>query len=382
MRPMDGTHGTHGAQGSRLAVGVMTGTSLDGLDAVAAGIAGRGLDLRATLLGHAACTLGPLADDLRRAADQTPMPAAELAAVSLRLAGRCAEGIEALGPFHRPPDLIAVHGQTVAHAPPVSWQMVSAAPIAARFGCPVVHDLRQADLAAGGQGAPITPLADWILFRGAAPRAIVNLGGFANVTVLPADGADEPLERIDGFDVCACNHVLDAAARTALGAPYDEGGRAAAAGRADADAVKALRATLDAHRAAGRSLGTGDEAREQVSALAARLAPQDLAATVVDALAACLAASIDRRKIAEIFVAGGGAHNEALVAALARHAGCSVRRTDALGVPVAAREALAIAVLGTLCADGIPITLPQVTGCRRPAPVAGAWSGDRSTRER
>ena len=111
-------------------------------------------------------------------------------------------------------DLVVAHGQTVFHAPPASWQLLNAAPIARAVRAPVVFDLRQADLAAGGQGAPITPLADWIMLRAhgpaAAGRAIVNLGGFCNVTILPSGAGPEGVR---GMDVCPCNHLLDGVAR-------------------------------------------------------------------------------------------------------------------------------------------------------------------------
>jgi len=359
---------------TRLVAGVMTGTSLDGLDAVAADITGTGLDLRATLRSHAAMDLGPAAADLRRAADGEALTARQLATAGRALAERHVEVIQALGPIGRY-DLVAVHGQTITHHPPVSWQLINAAPIAARLGCPVVTDLRQADLAAGGQGAPITPLADWILFRGDERRAVVNLGGFCNVTILPAAGAPDDLDAIDGFDVCACNHVLDAVAREALGVPYDDGGRAAGAGRADPVATDDLAGRLDAQRRDGRSLGSGDETRSWVERHAGRLDGPDLAASAVTAIGAVIAAALAPHDVARVLLAGGGARNAGLAAALGAACDRPVATTAELGVPVESREALAIAVLGALCFDGVPITLPRVTGCRAPVPVAGTWSG-------
>ncbi len=356
--------------GERLVIGAMSGTSLDGIDAVAAAVTGRGLQLRAALLRHDWIGLGDMASGLRRAASGVPMTAAEFAGLALAVGARYAEAIERVAGTARP-DIISLHGQTIFHRPPLSWQIINPAPVVERFGCPVVYDLRQADLAAGGQGAPITPIADWVLFRDAdRRRAIVNLGGYCNVTMLPCGG---DMGSIMGFDVCACNQVLNEVARRALGAPYDEGGRAAASGMGQAPAVEALCCVLNTQRAAARSLGSGDEARQWVEAWQERLAPNDLAASAVEAIACTIAASLAAVAFDEAVLAGGGVRHEALIRALARHVARPLRTSDDLGVPHAAREALAMAVLGALCADGVPITLPQVTGCRAPAPLAGSW---------
>ncbi len=364
------------APAARLVVGVMSGTSLDGIDAAAATVTGRGLGLQAAILRHEWIGLGETASGLRRAASGDPMTAAEFAGLGMAIGARYAEAIERVAVTGRP-DLISLHGQTVCHRPPLSWQIINPAPVAARFGCPVVYDLRQADVAAGGQGAPITPIADWILFRDAdRRRAVVNLGGYCNVTILPRGGDADAIggiKNIMGFDVCACNQVLDEVARRALDAPYDEGGRAATSGTAQAPAVEALRSALETQRAAARSLGSGDEARHWVEAWRARLAPNDLAASAVEAIARTIAASLAALELDDAVLAGGGVRHGALVSALSRHVARPLRRSDDLGVPAAAREALAMAVLGALCADGVPITLPQVTGCRAPAPLAGAW---------
>jgi 1,6-anhydro-N-acetylmuramate kinase len=358
---------------TRFVIGAMTGTSLDGIDVATAAIDGAGLDMRPRLLRHGTADLGPLAGDLRRAADQEPMTAEALARLALALGERYADAIAGAAEGVEHLSLIAVHGQTIVHRPPVSWQLINPAPVALRFNCPVVFDLRQADLAAGGQGAPITPAADWVLFRHSDTcRAVVNLGGFCNVTVL-SDDEGEPLGGVRGFDVCACNQLLDEAARRGLDAPYDEGGRAAQHGEAQEYAVDELLAILTRQRTSCRSLGTGDEARSWIAAHAERLLPEDLAASVVEALARSITAAVADCDVDEIVVAGGGARNRALLDALRRRAGCALVVSDELGVPIQAREALAMAVLGALCADRVPITVARVTGRADPAPLAGTW---------
>ncbi|MHC4220540.1 MAG: anhydro-N-acetylmuramic acid kinase, partial [Planctomycetota bacterium] len=298
---------------TRFVIGAMTGTSLDGIDAAAAEIHGTGLDMRVRLRGHESVELGALTGDLRRAADQEPVTAETLAGVALALGERYADAIAAVAPRLESLSLIALHGQTIVHRPPVSWQLINPAPVAARFNCPVVFDLRQADLAAGGQGAPITPIADWVLFRDPQmSRAVVNLGGFCNVTLL-GDDDGTPLGGVRGFDVCACNQVIDEAARRGLDAPYDDGGQAAERGEPQDYAVEELLEILHRQRTSRRSLGTGDEARSWVADHADRLLPEDLAASTVEAVARCIAGTLDDRAVGEIVVAGGGARNRTLL---------------------------------------------------------------------
>ncbi len=356
----------------------MTGTSLDGIDVALGIVTGHGLEVRMRFLQHQSGALQTLVNGLRDAAEQRPLTAERLATLSWQLGELYAARIESALAGDAQPDLIAVHGQTVFHRPPVSWQLVNPAPIAERFGCPVVGDLRQADLAAGGSGAPITPMADWVLFRNEARRrAIVNLGGFCNMTLLPAAGGDDQLLRIEGFDLCACNHVLDAVAREALHQPFDRDGAAARAGAERPELVTDLQRLLRGQRAAGRSLGSGDELIDWVRRRLDRHLPEDLARSAVCAIAATIAEATQAAEVDELVLAGGGALNLTLREQIEERSECAVIDSGQLGVPVQAREALCMAILGALCADGIPITLPQVTGCRPPAPLSGVWWGPR-----
>ncbi|CAN5870106.1 anhydro-N-acetylmuramic acid kinase [soil metagenome] len=356
---------------TRRVVGCMTGTSLDALDLALLEISGRGLTLTARLLRTHSEPLAVLAPLLRACADQSPLPAATFAGAAALLARLHADAITTLLAGERA-DLICVHGQTIFHAPPLSWQLFSAPALAAAARTPVVFDLRAADLAAGGQGAPITPLADLILFGAPHPRAVVNLGGFCNLTLLPAvttRAAARPLIR--GFDVCACNHILDAVARIALHAPFDEDGAAAQRGTPHAPTAATLAALLTRQSAAARSLGSGDELTAFIQTAAAALRPEDLAATAVDALARVITARIPPHT--ETILAGGGAKNRALTAVLARHLGATPRTTADFGIPIDMREAACMALLGALCHDRVPITLPAVTGAPREV-ISGCWA--------
>ena len=318
----------------RYAVGCMTGTSLDGLDAVLVEAEGVGLDLRVRTLARTGVELGALAFGLGAATSGTPMSAGDFSRLALELGELHAQVVgELVDRSGLEPAVCALPGQTVVHAPPISMQLINPWPVAQRLGCPVIHDLRGADLAAGGQGAPITPLADWVLFRSEeADRAIVNLGGFCNVTSLPA-GLDT--QGVQGFDVCVCNQVLDSCARAALGMPYDHEGRAALAGTPDCDAVDALRDVLRGQSTAGRSLGSGFAV-----------------------------------------LAGGGVRNAALVRAIEDVVG-PCQTTEAFGIGVQEREAVCVAVLGLLALDGVVYTQASITGRTRPLMAEGSWIGGR-----
>ena len=360
--------GTPADFGPRVVVGCMTGTSIDGLDAAMVRIHGHGLAMSAEFVRGITLPLGDLAPRLKDLADQRPMTAGAIAALSRDFALLHGAAVRELLCGDRA-DLICVHGQTVYHAPPVSWQMFNSAVLAYETGTPVVFDLRAADLAAGGQGAPITPIADWFFFRAAQPTAVVNLGGFCNITLLPRES--KSIEDIEGFDVCACNHVLNAVARVMLRAEYDRDGAAALSGSVHSEAAVDLEGVLASQSRAGRSLGTGDEVGGWISRFRARVNGPDLAATACEVIGQTIARRVQGAH--RILVAGGGARNAALVKGIRDWSSAPVQSIDTAGVPIEFREAAAMGVLGALCRDRVPITLPRVTGLNTPAPVAGAW---------
>ncbi|MBN1510953.1 MAG: anhydro-N-acetylmuramic acid kinase [Phycisphaerae bacterium] len=360
---------------------------MDAVDAALVVVEGHGLAIRVSVRRCATGPLGPLARALREFAEGRPTTAAQMAGLAREFALRhvdvvrdAAEGKEI--------DLIAIHGQTVFHAPPVSWQLFAPAPIVEALRAPVVFDLRAADLAAGGQGAPITPLADWVLFRHEVEtRVVVNLGGFANYTLLPAgsgrdDGTpEEAVNGIRGGDICVCNLLLDAIARRWFSTPFDEDGRRAGSGQIQTDLRDALVSLLTEQASAGRSLGTGDELIAWLNEHAGVHRPEDLARSACDAVGFVIAMAVRHAArthssvpLRRILLAGGGVHNRVLASALQQHAEVDVQTTEAFGVPVSHREAAEMAVLGALCQDGVPITLPQITGVRAPTPVAGVWA--------
>jgi len=252
--------------------------------------------------------------------------------------------------------------------------------IAEQVGLPVVFDLRAADLAARGQGAPITPIADFVLFRDLAEtRVILNLGGFCNFTRLPPVAAvasektlSDAIDFIEGGDICTCNHLLNGIARRALGREFDEDGAAAARGVTDESIAAELAALFEKQARAERSLGTGDELAKWIDGAAKRVAPASLLRTACTAIARAIAARV--RRVDRVIVGGGSVRNRTLIAAIVEACATPVQSSGEFGVPAADREAVCMAILGALCADGVPITLPRVSGVRAPAPVAGAWT--------
>ena len=349
---------------------MMTGTSLDGLDAAVIEIHGHALNITAQFLCGTSIELGPCAKGLHRLANGTPLTAREIAQLRCELARRHAAAASDLMTITDNISFLAVHGQTVLHAPPLTWQLIDATTLAHMVRKPVVFDFRSADVAAGGQGAPITPIADWIMFQcDTESRAIVNLGGFCNVTLLPPSASPN---EVSGFDVCACNQLLDACAQAALNQPFDHDGAAASQGTVHTEALTALTAILQSQRTSQRSLGTGDEANTWARHWNALLPANDLCRTCCEAVGACISQTL--RHVQRVAFAGGGAKNRALLHAIQYHIKPTPTvLTNSLGVPGEYREAAAMAVLGALTHDRIATTFPNVTGRNENILLGGTW---------
>ena len=342
-----------------IAAGAMTGTSLDGIDAAVVEINENTQPPSARLLAHAAAPLGECAETLRALASGAPCTASEIVTARRLLSDQTAHVIQsALGA--RQVAFVAVHGQTVLHAPPDSWQLIDATRIATTLQCPVASNLRGGDLAAGGQGAPITPLADRALFAAPHPRAIINLGGFCNITWIPAA---ETLDHVKGCDVCPCNLLLNQAARMTLGTDHDVNGSVAAEGAPDAELVASLRKVLNRPTTTGRSLGSGDEASEWLLAPPANAASTaSLLASMAEAIGSVIGEALTRYPANEAILAGGGCYHAPLVSAIERASSMPVRRSTELGIPVEAREAACVAILASMDRQGQATTTPDVTG--------------------
>lgn len=348
----------------------MSGTSADGLDVAVMAI-GPGWRWRLEAFRHFGYPPRQRAAMLAAASDRAP--ASALAALHVDLGRRIGHAVRGLGPL----DAIASHGQTVFHqGRRATLQLGDPATIAAVSGVAVISDFRAADIAQGGEGAPLVPWADAKLFaHPRRPRWVLNLGGIANLTFLPARGR---AEGIRGWDTGPGNMALDALMQQISHGrqAYDRQGAYAKSGRVRPILLDALLRHPYFRRRPPKSCGREQFGAAYVEALRRRrphLPPQDLMATLVALTASTVALGL-RACAAEVIVAGGGSRNRALMAALTAAAPqCRLLRSDDLGVPSQAREAMAFALLGAAHLRGVPANLPAVTGARRPV-VLGSFT--------
>jgi anhydro-N-acetylmuramic acid kinase len=378
---------------SMLVLGLMSGTSADGIDVALAQISGAPPDLQTKLLGHAAFShpANLRAEILRIAEGKTVSPA-ELSQLNFRVGQAFAEAAlsycKRFRVSSRKIELIGSHGQTIFHqGQPIAFlgqptastlQIGDASVIAARTGITTVGDFRPADIALGGQGAPLVPYADYLLFRSAKiGRVALNIGGIANFTVIPA--AAKP-SRVVAFDTGPGNMLIDALVShfTRGRQRFDKDARLARAGRAIPAILNDLMRDSYFRQAPPKSTGReyyGQAYVQRILALGRRhrAAPNDLIRCVTLFTALSIADAIHRfvlprTKISQLIVSGGGAHNPLILAQLAALLpGIELLTTAALGVPEAAKEAYAFALLAYETFHRRPSNLPSATGARGPA---------------
>jgi len=351
----------------------MSGTSLDGADAALVDFSSG----TPRTLAFASVPFGRALRERILALCEPGSDGLELSgAVSLELAelyARAVEGALAAGGVER--DAVAAigcHGQTVRHRPDLGFtiQVNDPARLVELTGIDVVADFRRRDMAAGGQGAPLVPAFHEAVFRHPTrSRCVVNIGGISNVTWLPAAAPAR------GFDCGPGNVLLDGWARRHLGADYDDGGRWAAQGRADEGLLARLLAEPFLERSPPKSTGRELFRMEWLEErLPERYRPEDVQATLTDFTARAIVSAIERfcTAASEVYLAGGGARNAALVGRIESLAGGrAVAATDALGVPAAHVESMAFAWLAMKCVRREPVDLSAVTGARG-ARVLGA----------
>lgn len=361
--------------GDAVVAGVLSGTSADGIDVglVRFGAAREGLGPPELLAFATHPFPGDLGPRVRAVLDGAPLALGELARLDRDLGTAFGRAARAQGDAAgRRLDLVASHGQTVWHhdgAPPelrATLQLGDGCHVARAAGCAVASDFRQADVAAGGEGAPLSALADDALFAGAPrPLVVLNLGGISNLTVLARDGG------VLALDAGPCGSLLDGLARRLLGLPFDPDGRTAAAGRARAERLGAWLDHPFFVAPPPKSTGRDTFGAAFVEAFRSReadLGPEDLLATATELVAECVALALRSHAPSvggSLVLCGGGARNAALVGALRRRTGLPTLSSAALGVDPDAREALVFAVLGARAALGLPSTLEGATGAER-----------------
>jgi anhydro-N-acetylmuramic acid kinase len=362
---------------TRYFAGVMSGTSADGVDVAIVAIDGKIPEMSARLLHwhhH------PYRDSLRRAIwEIRTSGSANLASLALlardistSYAIAVNDTLESANLRPRNICAIAAHGQTLFHQPPGTIQWIDPALLAAETGCVVVSDFRRADCAAGGQGAPLVPLADYLIFRDAnKTRVLLNLGGIANLTHLPAGGT---IENLIAFDTGPANCLSDDLIRRhdRGGAAFDDGGRRAAEGAVCKPLVEAVLAGAYFSRPPPKSTDGPEMIRLFTEALAnIRPTPPfaDLLASACRIAAEAIFLAIaDHCKPFpdEIIASGGGTRNRTLMACLHQLLGkIPLRNIDELGIESSAKEAMAFALLGAATIDGVPGNVPSATGARR-----------------
>lgn len=374
-----------------IVAGVMSGTSADGIDVAVVQIALAMGRPRLTLLAHEGF---PYPAALRRAVlaamNARTTTTAELARLNWRLGIAYAEAVEQTVKQHKINiDLIGCHGQTLYHQARAAsyagkrfactWQAGEAALIAAKLGVPVVSNFRTADMANGGQGAPLVPLLDFVMFSDPKrSRVLQNIGGIANLTALPA-GADG--DSVFAFDTGPGNMVIDALAQKLFNKSYDRDGAIAARGQVLSPVLMEMLRDpyfrLKPPRTAGREQ-FGREYAVKLLAACRRVSrkPEDALATATALTAESIARSftqfvVPKMKDAPIdyIISGGGARNRTLMKMLAAKLeplGCTLTTTEQFGMPAEAKEAVAFALMAWLTWHHLPANVPGATGAKRP----------------
>ena len=373
-------------RGEAICAGVLSGTSADGIDvALARFSATRALAFEDCVAFETVPFPEALAARVRRVLDGGPCDLRETALLSRDLGLAFGDAVNVVAREHgRAVDLVASHGQTVYHhdgrepSGPATLQLGDGDFVAERTSPPCVSDFRQRDVAAGGEGAPLSALADPILFAKAPrPLALLNLGGMANFTLL-GDG-----DSCTAFDTGPANAMLDGLTRRLLDEPCDRDGAGARAGRVDEEGLRALLAHPFLDAAPPKSTGRDTFGAEYIDGwLAGRSGarPTDLLATATRSVARAAAQALSRwggevaSGLSAVHVCGGGVHNPALLEALGEELGLRVASTAELSVDPDAREALVFAWLGAAAALGLPLTRPGATGA-----AAGRVPGKFST---
>lgn len=366
-----------------IVIGLISGTSADGIDAAVADVRLDGEELRLSPVGHRSVDYQvALQEALRAALPPTETGPAEVCELDAWLGQAFAEAAAEVNAdlADREAELVVSHGQTVFH-----WvdeagqargtlQLGQPAWIAEATGLPVIADLRSRDIAAGGQGAPLAAYPDTLLLSGlaraeagggrAATRALLNLGGIANLTLVRPDGSAL------AFDTGPANALLDAAVEAQTGGAerYDADGRRAARGRVHEPLLAALLDDPYYRRPAPKSTGKELFHHEYLArhlAAVGDVADDDVLATLVALTAETVARAAREHQVTALVASGGGTDNPTLMEALReRAAGIEVSVIDGLGIPSGAKEAYWFAALGFCSLHGLPGTVPSCTGAR------------------
>lgn len=350
----------------RKVVGCMTGTSMDGLDLCLVEIKGKGMDLSSKITKQASYSLKNFFEPFSKLSQSLEIKLPDF----LHLAAE-------FGHYHgmrinemlagEKADLICAHGQTLYHKPPLSLQLLNPFTLASITKTPLVYDLRGMDLACGGEGAPITPIADQILYQIRDITAILNFGGFCNYTLIDPNKTQG---RVQGGDICACNLLLNQLSKYFFNQEYDKDGLIALSGKVEDTLFKFLIEIFNQQAQRHKSLGTNDDLFYETIQFSEHISPENILRTVC-----CVIAEVIARQIEDavtIILAGGGSKNKCLALELTNRLKGVVKTSEECGVPSEMREAACFAILGALCQDRVSIIIPEITGGQHSF-ISGAW---------
>ena len=346
-----------------IVAGIMSGTSLDGIDVAIVDIGRRIRPLAWSTTPYPAKVRAAIL-----AVSNRPCHTAQISRLNFLLPALYAKALKRL--YHRTrlkPAIIGCHGQTIYHDEVSTLQIGDGSVLAELMGIPVVSDFRPRDIAAGGKGAPLVPYLDYLLFRHRKrTRVAVNIGGIANITVIPP--AARP-EQVIAFDTGPGNMVIDQlVARLTNGRQtYDRDGRTAAHGRIHKPTLARLLRHPYFRRQPPKTAGREQFGEEFVQSMLDAGQPlPDLIATATALTAITIARAI-RPASGDVIAGGGGAHNRTLMSMLASHLpGCRIQTTAEYGIDPDAKEAVAFAVLAHATWRRKPGNLPSATGARNP----------------
>jgi len=379
--------------------GIMSGTSLDGIDVAIVDIEQRGRQRR---LQAVAFQTVPYPNSVRTQLLELaagPCPVSQLAYLHFLLAELYAEAFQRTCQRHRirvsSVELIGCHGQTVFHdgdgrrilgrKVAATLQIGDGSVLAERTGIPVVSDFRPRDIAAGGKGAPLVPYVDYLLFADRRlGRVALNIGGIANITAIPPSATPD---EILAFDTGPGNMVIDGLVRAATRGrlQYDRDGQIASRGRLSTDLLRRLLRHPYLRRKPPKTAGREQFGEAFVGELLnSGLKLADLVATATAFTAACVAVGLQRfvrphMRVDELIVSGGGIHNPQLMAYLAAFIPeARIRSSSEFGVDPDAKEAIAFALLAYETWHQRPSNLPAATGARHPAILGKISPGGRA----
>jgi anhydro-N-acetylmuramic acid kinase len=364
---------------SGLFIGLISGTSVDGIDCALVDLSGQ----LPTLVDTHFVRFDP---DLREAVlslcEGRAVDLAALGATHVRLGREFGQAaltlLEKTGTESNQIVAIGSHGQTVWHQPdgdyPFTLQLADPNTIAQITGITTVGDLRGRDMAAGGQGAPLAPLLHREMFHSAnVDRAVVNIGGISNITVLPRSG------RCLAFDTGPGNVLMDYWVEKHQSKPYDKGGAWAASGQFSLTLLNALfdeeYFSRPIPKSTGRELFNGAWLETRISKAGVNLKPEDVQATLLTFTVTTIVSELSRHcSPSELYICGGGAHNDTLMSELGKVASdYSVSSTSDLGVDPDWVEAMAFAWLGKLALEGKPVVTEDFTGAKGAVPLGAIY---------